>query len=136
MATLNKVFLIGRLGRDPESRSTQSGNAVVNVGLATSEFYKDQGSNRQEKTEWHNLVFWNKLAEIVMKYCKKGSSIFVEGKLQTTQYEKDGQKVYTTKVIVYSLQLLDPKPQSQNTQQNKYQRQEETPVDLDYDTPF
>jgi len=117
MASLNKVFLIGRLGSDPALKAILSGKSVVNVGLATSEFYKDQSGNKQEKTEWHNLQFWDKLADIVSKYCHKGSQIHIEGSLQTRKWEKNGQDMYTTSVVVRNMQMLDSK-QSGGQQQN------------------
>ncbi|NQU65953.1 MAG: single-stranded DNA-binding protein, partial [SAR324 cluster bacterium] len=113
MGYLNKVLLIGRLGQDPEKRITPSGHTVVNISLATTEYFKDQGGNKQEKTEWHRVVFWNRLAEIVEQYCKKGSQIYVEGSLQTREWQdKDGNKRFSTDITARSLQLLDSKQQS------------------------
>jgi len=110
MASLNKVQLIGRLGQDPELRITSNGNSVANVSIATTEYYK-----QQEKTEWHRLVFWNKLADLVGKYCRKGSQIYVEGSLQTSEWQdKDGNKRYKTEIIVRNLQFLDSKPEISN----------------------
>ncbi|MBU3917775.1 single-stranded DNA-binding protein [bacterium] len=112
MGYLNKVLLIGRLGQDPEKRITPAGHSVVNVSLATTEYFKDKSGNRQEKTEWHKVVFWNRQAEIVEQYCKKGSQIYIEGALQTEEWQdKDGNKRQTTKIIARALQLLDPKSQ-------------------------
>ena len=111
MAGINKVILVGNLGSDPELREAGS-SQVVNVSLATSESWKDKSGERQEKTEWHRLVMWNKTAEIAAQYLHKGSKVFVEGKLETRSYEKDGQKVYTTEVIVRDMQMLDPKGSS------------------------
>lgn len=111
MGNLNKVLLIGRIGQDIELRNTPSGHKVANVSLATSEHFKDQGGNKQEKTEWHRLVFWNKQAEIVQKYCRKGTQLYVEGTLQTREWQdKDGNKRYSTDIVVRNLQLLDPNP--------------------------
>ncbi|MGZ8257317.1 MAG: single-stranded DNA-binding protein, partial [Gallionella sp.] len=84
--SLNKVMLIGRLGKDPETRYMTNGEAVTNVSLATSETWKDKSGEKQEKTEWHNLVFYRRLAEIAGEYLKKGSMVYVEGKLQTRKY--------------------------------------------------
>lgn len=107
---VNKVILIGNLGRDPEVRYMQSGGAVANVGLATSESWKDKNTGEtQEKTEWHNLVFYGKLAEIVGEYCKKGSKIFVEGRIQTRKWQDKETNAdrYTTEIIVRDMQMLD-----------------------------
>jgi single-strand DNA-binding protein len=107
--SFNKVFLLGNVGKDPEIRSTGGGTMVANFGLATSERYKDQQGSWQERTEWHNVVSYGKLAEIVRDYVKKGSKLFVEGRLQTRNWDdKDhpGRKVYRTEIIVNELSLL------------------------------
>jgi single-strand DNA-binding protein len=105
---VNKVILIGNLGGDPEVRYTPGGAAVANVTLATNESWNDREGQRQERTEWHRLVFWSKLAEIVGQYLKKGSKIFVEGRLQTRQWDdQSGQKRYTTEIVVSDMQMLD-----------------------------
>jgi single-strand DNA-binding protein len=106
---LNKVMLIGHLGKDPELKYTPGGAAVATVSLATNESYKDKDGNQQEKTEWHRLVIWNKQAEIAAEYLKKGAQIFVEGKLQTRSWDKDGQKHYMTEVVVLGFQMLGRK---------------------------
>jgi len=124
MGNLNKVMLIGRMGQDPEKRVTPSGYSVVNCSIATSEYFKDQAGNRQERTEWHNLVFWNQLADRVEQYCKKGSQIYVEGSLQTQEYQdRDGNKRYKTVVNVRNIQFLDSKPQNQQGNQTQQPRQ-------------
>lgn len=113
MGYLNKVLLIGRMGQDPEKRITPSGHTVVNISLATTEYFKDQAGNKQEKTEWHRVVFWNRLAEIVDQYCNKGSQIYVEGSLQTREWQdKDGNKRFSTDITARNMQLLDSKQQS------------------------
>jgi single-strand DNA-binding protein len=105
---VNKVILIGNLGGDPEVRYTPGGAAVANVTLATNESWNDREGQRQDRTEWHRLVFWSKLAEIVGQYLKKGSKIFVEGRLQTRQWDdQSGQKRYTTEIVVTDMQMLD-----------------------------
>ena len=105
---VNKVILIGNLGGDPEVRYTPSGAAVVNVNLATNESWTDRSGERQERTEWHRLVLWSKLAEIAGQYLSKGSKVFVEGRLQTRSWDdQSGQKRYTTEVVVNDLQMLD-----------------------------
>ena len=107
MASVNKVILIGNLGKDPEVRYMPSGKAVANVTIATSESWKDQDGNQQEKTEWHNIVAWRKLAEICGEYLKKGKKVYLEGKLQTRNYEKDGVKRYVTEIVADQLIMLD-----------------------------
>ena len=110
MATrgINKVILIGNLGRDPETRYMPSGGAVTNVTVATSESWKDKQSGQmQDRTEWHKVVFFNKLAEIAGQYLKKGSKVYIEGSLRTRSYDKDGQKHYTTEIVASEMQMLD-----------------------------
>ena len=105
---VNKVILIGNLGGDPEVRYTPSGAAVANVSLATNESWTDRSGERQERTEWHRLVLWSKLAEIAGQYLRKGSKVFVEGRLQTRSWDdQSGQKRYTTEVVVNDMQMLD-----------------------------
>lgn len=104
---VNKVILVGNLGQDPELRYTGNGTAVCNIRLATTESYKDNDGNWQEKTEWHSLVAWSRLAEICNEYLKKGSQAYFEGSLQTRQYEdKEGNTRYTTEVKVKEMMLL------------------------------
>ncbi len=99
MASINKVILVGNLGRDPEVRYTQNGNAVANINLATNEVWNDKSGQRQERTEWHRIVVWGKQAEIAKEYLSKGRQIYVEGSLQTRQWDdKDGHKRYTTEI--------------------------------------
>ncbi len=105
---VNKVILVGNLGNDPEVRYMPNGNAVANVSVATSETWKDKNTGeQQERTEWHRVVFFNRLAEIVEQYLKKGSKIFVEGRLQTRSWEQDGVKRYTTEIVANEMQMLD-----------------------------
>jgi single-strand DNA-binding protein len=106
---LNKVMLIGRLGKDPELKYTEKGTAYCNFSIATDESYKDENGNKVERTEWHNIVTWRKLAEICQQYLKKGSKIYCEGKLQTDSYEKDGVKRYSTKIVMTDMTMLDNK---------------------------
>ena len=109
--SVNRVILVGHLGADPESRYLPSGAAVVNFTVATSEKWTDKESGeKKEKTEWSRCSAFGKLAEIIVEYCKKGSFVYLEGKLATRQYEKDGQKHYTTEIRVDRLQMLGPKP--------------------------
>jgi len=109
MARLNKVMLIGHLGKDPELKYTPGGAAVATVSLATNEPFKDKDGNWQERPEWHRLVIWNKQAENAAEFLKKGSPVFVEGRLQTRNWEKDGQKHYTTEIVVQNFQILSRK---------------------------
>ncbi len=106
---INKVILIGNLGKDPEVRYMPSGGAVANVTLATSESWKDkQSGENQERTEWHNVVFFNRLAEIAGEYLKKGSKVYVEGSLRTRKWQdKNGQDRYTTEIVAGEMQMLD-----------------------------
>lgn len=100
MAGLNKVEIIGTLGQDPEVRYAANGNAICNLSLATSEKWKDQQGNQQERTEWHRVSMFGKVAEIAGEYLRKGSECYVCGKLQTREWEKDGVKRYTTEIVV------------------------------------
>ena len=106
---VNKVILIGNLGSDPEVRYTPDGTPVANFSLATSESWNDRNTGeRQERTEWHRLVLWRKLAEIASQYLKKGSKLYVEGKLQTRSWDdQSGQKRYTTEIVVNEMEMLD-----------------------------
>jgi single-strand DNA-binding protein len=112
-ATLNKVMLIGRLGRDPELRYSQAGQPVCNFSMATDESFTDRDGNRQERTEWHRIVVFARQAENVSNYLRKGSLCFVEGRLQTRQWEdKEGQTRYTTEIVAQRVQFLDSKSDS------------------------
>lgn len=110
MGSVNKVFLIGHLGKDPELRYTPNGTAVCNFSIAMSESWKDKDGNKQEKTEWMGIVVWKKQAEACGEYLHKGSQVHVEGKIQTRQWEdRDGNKRYTTEVVANSVVFLTPK---------------------------
>jgi single-strand DNA-binding protein len=106
--SVNKVILIGNLGKDPEVKYTPSGTAVAKFSLATNERYKDKSGEWQDRTEWHNIVVWQRLAEIVGEYVKKGNKIYIEGRLQTSSWEdkQSGEKKYRTEVIAHDLVLL------------------------------
>ena len=107
MASVNKVILVGNLGRDPETRYTTSGDAVTNIRLATTDTWKDKSGEKQERTEWHNIVFYGRQAEIAGEYLKKGRQIYVEGRLQTRKWQdKEGQDRYTTEIIADRMQML------------------------------
>lgn len=104
---INKVILVGNLGADPETRYTASGAAITSIRIATSEAWKDKTTGeQQERTEWHRVKFFGRLAEIAGEYLKKGSQVYVEGKLRTDEYEKDGVKRYSTDVIADEMQML------------------------------
>jgi single-strand DNA-binding protein len=103
---VNKVILIGNLGSDPELRYTASGTAVAKFSVATTETYNDRDGNRQEQTEWHRIVVWRKLAEICGQYLSKGKQVYIEGRLRTTSYEKDGIKRYTTEIEAREMLML------------------------------
>lgn len=107
MSGVNKVILVGRLGKDPEVRHLENGATVANFSIATSETYKDRNTGeKREQTEWHNIVLWRGLAEVVEKYVKKGDMIYVEGKLRTRSWEKDGVTRYTTEVVGDNMTML------------------------------
>jgi single-strand DNA-binding protein len=105
---INKVILIGNLGKDPETRYAQNGGAVTNFSVATSESWRDKASGEnQERTEWHNVVCFARLAEIAGEYLRKGSKVYIEGSLRTSSWEQDGQKKYRTEIMARELQMLD-----------------------------
>ncbi len=107
MASVNKVILVGSLGRDPEVRFMPNGEAVANFSIATTDSWKDKSGAKQEKTEWHNIVMYRKLAEIAGEYLKKGRPVYIEGRLQTRKWQtKEGQDRYTTEIIADSMQML------------------------------
>lgn len=138
--TVNKVILIGNVGGDPVSRFLPNGNAVTSITLATGDSWRDKQSGQmQERTEWHRVTFFGKIAEIATQYLRKGSKVYVEGKLQTREWEKDGVKRYTTEIIVDmngSMQMLDgraeggdrPTQQRQQGQQGNQQRSQSAPA--------
>src|SRR5579863_7329494 len=112
--SVNKVILVGRLGRDPETRYTPAGQGVCNFSLATDETYKDRNGERQKRTEWHRIVLWGKLAEISQQYLKKGMLVYIEGRIQTRQWEdkRDGQKRQTTEIVANTMKMLTGKSES------------------------
>jgi single-strand DNA-binding protein len=112
MASVNKVILVGNLGRDPEVRYMPNGEAVCNFSIATTENWKDKSGVKQEKTEWHNIVMYRRLAEIAGEYLKKGRSVYVEGRLQTRKWEKDGVTRYSTEIVADQMQMLGTKGDS------------------------
>ena len=112
---VNKVILIGNVGKDPETRFSAGGGAITNLTLATSESWKDKKTGEaQERTEWHRVSMFGRLAEIAAEYLKKGSKVYIEGKLQTRKWQdKDGRDCYTTEIVASEMQLLDGKPEGQ-----------------------
>ena len=114
MAGVNKVILIGNLGKDPEIRYLDNGVAVANFSLATTENYKNKEGERVSQTEWHNIVLWRGLAEVAEKWLKKGSSVYVEGKIRTRKWEdKDGNTRYSTEILGDNMTMLGAKPSSE-----------------------
>tara|TARA_B100000902_G_scaffold37838_1_gene45158 strand:- start:1479 stop:1868 length:390 start_codon:yes stop_codon:yes gene_type:complete len=129
MAGVNKVILVGNLGKDPEVRYLDSGVAVANFSLATTESYKNKEGERVNQTEWHNIVLWRGLAEIAEKYLKKGSSVYIEGKIKNRKWEdKDGNTRYNTEILADNMTMLGSKPSSDS-------EQSESSNDID-DLPF
>jgi len=144
MASLNKVQLIGNLGADPETRYMTNGDAVANVRLATTESWKDKSSGeRREVTEWHRVVFYRKLAEIVGQYLKKGSSVYIEGRIRTRKWQdKEGQERYTTEIEATEMQMLGGKntgeasSQGDDPARDTKGKQKPSFDDMDDDIPF
>jgi single-strand DNA-binding protein len=139
LAGVNKVILIGRLGRDPEIRYTPSGAAVANFSIATSEEWTDRESGqKQERTEWHRIVAWRRLGEICGEYLHKGSQIYIEGRLQTRAWEdREGNKRYTTEVVAQNMQMLGPAGKEGRAESLDERYPVEEPVDIpDDDIPF
>jgi len=140
---LNKVTLIGRLGNDPEQRSMPNGIAVANISLATSRRWKDKNSGEtEEETEWHRVVFFNRIAEIVGKYLKKGSLIYIEGRIKTRKWQdQSGQDRYSTEIIAEQMTMLDKKNSeddfsAQKKTAQQYQQRAEVTNDYNDDIPF
>jgi len=130
MAAVNKVILIGNIGADPELRRTQGGAAVVNFSIATTEKFKGKDGVAKEETEWHNIVAWNRAAEIMDQYLKKGSSVYLEGKLRTRSWEDNSVKKYKTEVLVSNFQFLGSKSGSSTGGSNDFG---EAPFDSGFD---
>lgn len=120
MSGVNKVILVGRLGKDPEVRHLDNGASVANFPIATSEVYKDRNGQRVEQTEWHNIVLWRGLADVAEKYLKKGDMVYIEGKLRTRSYEKDGVTRYNTEVVGDNMTMLGGKGDNSGGGSNDY----------------
>jgi len=144
---VNKVILVGNVGGDPETKYMPSGGAVTNLSIATSESWKDKQTGQpQERTEWHRVVFFNRLAEIAKEYVRKGSKVYVEGALRTRSWEQDGVKRYSTEIVASEMQMLDSREggqqsQQQGQQQERRQAQQQAPQGgfgdgFDDDIPF
>ena len=126
---INKVILVGNLGQDPDARAMPNGNPVTNISVATSNAWKDKDSGEQkERTEWHRVVFFNRLAEVAGDYLKKGEKVYIEGELRTKEWEKEGQKHFTTEIIASEMQMLgkvSPNDQSNEEWLRDYAGEEE-----------
>jgi len=116
MSSLNKAIIIGNLGKDPELKYMPNGKAVASFSIATSQKWKDNDGNQQEKTEWHNITAFEKLAEVIGEYLRKGSKVYVEGRLQTDKWEKDGVTHYSTKIIASQMVMLGGKTEKNETE--------------------
>ena len=122
---VNKVILVGNVGGDPETKAMPSGSMVTNITVATSESWKDKQTGQlQERTEWHRVVFFNRLAEIVSEYVRKGSKVYIEGSLRTRSWEQEGVKRYSTEIVASEMQMLDSRENGQQQQQTPQQRQQ------------
>jgi len=140
---INKVIIVGNLGADPDSRAMPSGNAVTNISVATSESWNDRDTGeKQEKTEWHRVVFFNRLAEIAAQYLKKGSQVYVEGKLQTRKWEdKEGNERWTTEIVANQMQMLGDRMSGDISNDNASSSQSSSDndnpdIEFDDDIPF
>jgi single-strand DNA-binding protein len=129
---MNKAILIGNVGKEPEIRKTQSGISVANFSLATSKKIKGE-----DKTEWHRIVAWDKLAEIIEKYVHKGDKLMIEGEIETRDYENDGQKVYTTEIRAWNMEMLGGKPEGNRNESVSNQKVNVSNLDdIDDELPF
>ena len=139
MASINKVILLGNLGADPEIRYTAGGDAVATISVATSSSWNDkQSGEKREKTEWHRVVFFRRLAEVVGEYLKKGSSIYVEGQLQTNSYEdkNTGEKKFSTQIVAREMQMLGSRNSMDGQQDSAPEMQSQEPPVFDDEIPF
>ena len=129
MASVNKVILVGNLGRDPEVRFMPNGDAVCNFSIATTDNWKDKSGMKQERTEWHNIVMYRKLAEIAGEYLKKGRPVYIEGSLQTRKWEKDGVTRYSTEIIANQMQMLGGRNENAGGGMSNYDMDQSKPAD-------
>jgi len=139
MSSVNKVILIGNLGKDPETRYLPSGDAVANFSIATTEVFKDKSGAKQEHTEWHRISFFGRQAEIAGEYLKKGSPVYIEGRIKTRKWQdKEGVEKYSTEIVGERMQLLGGKPERQEAKQERESKPVKTGTfdDMDSDIPF
>lgn len=144
MASINKAIIVGNVGKDPEIRYMPNGEAVANFSIATSDSWKDKSGVKQERTEWHNIVAYRKLAEIIGQYVKSGMPLYIEGKLQTRKWEKDGITRYSTEIIADEMQMLGARAQDNDSGHAKPQAQQNNAPkaqgdsfdDMESDLPF
>lgn len=150
MASVNKVILIGNLGRDPETRYLPSGDAVTNISIATTEKWKDKSGEQKEATEWHRISFFGKLAEIAGEYLKKGASVYVEGRIKTRKWQdkESGQDKYSTEIVADRMQMLGGRSQPQEQEEPETRREpaaagspkaggfDQMDDDIPFDRPF
>lgn len=141
MASVNKAILIGNLGKDPETRYMSNGDAVTNITVATTDTWKDKNGEKQEKTEWHRVTFYRKLAEIADEYLKKGQSVYIEGRLETRKWDdKNGIERYTTEIIANEMKMLGSKNSCNSDRGNNEETNHIKPSsgfdDMDSDIPF
>lgn len=144
MSSVNKAILIGNLGKDPETRYMTNGDAVTNITLATTETWKDKNGEKQEKTEWHRVTFYRKAAEIAGKYLKKGSSVYIEGRIETKKYtDKNGVEKYSTEIVSNDMKMLGKKQGGDDSSNDGDDSESRAPQktgtqfdDMDDDIPF
>ena len=141
MPSINKVMLIGNLGKDPEMKYMTSGDAIANLTLATTENWKDKAGEKQEKTEWHRVSMFGRLAEIAGEYLKKGASIYIEGKLQTRKWQdKEGNDRYTTEIVANEMKMLGGKPGADRQERESHTpsapKERQPGEDMEDDIPF
>ena len=133
---VNKVILVGNVGNDPEFRSMPNGNGVCNVSIATSDTWKDKNTGeQQEKTEWHRVTFFGRLAEIASEFLRKGSMVYIEGRIETSKYEKDGETRYSTAIVAKEMQMLGGKP-SGAPERSQAVQEASPPESFDDQIPF
>jgi single-strand DNA-binding protein len=130
---LNRATIMGNLGADPEVRTTTGGQTVATLRIATNEKWKDKEGNPQEKTEWHRVIAWGKTAELCGQYLTKGRQVYVEGRITTREWEKDGEKKYTTEIVAYKVLFIGGKPEGSSSSRPPEPPAPETPED---DFPF
>jgi len=137
MRGVNKAIIVGNLGQDPETKYMPSGDAVTNISVATSESWTDkQTGEKKERTEWHRIVAFRRLAEIMSEYLRKGSQVYIEGKLRTRKWDKDGQTHYSTEIVADQMQMLGGKPGDSSQRPSNKEPPQPGPDDFDDDIPF